>query len=112
MEGGIIDLPALMGTFTHKVYFPSFMAGSWRNIDFAANNGLDPFFSGRLVEFDGSKQIPVIGHGNGVHAGFPDLFHEWRDLVCAIEKTILCVNMEMDKSVNGRHLQLLRHISI
>jgi hypothetical protein len=101
-----------MGAFAHKVYFPSFMPGSWGNIDFAADNGLDPFFSGRLVELDGSEEIPVIGHGYGLHAGLPDLLHEWRDLVCPIQKAILGVDMKVDKSVNGRHLQFLRHNSV
>jgi hypothetical protein len=100
----------MMGAFAHKVNLPAFMAGSRSNIDFAPNDGFDSFLAGGLVKLDGAKEIAVIGHRDCLHAGFPNFFHQGRDLVGSIEKTVLGMDVEMDKSVNGRHSKLLPYI--
>ena len=38
-----------------------------RNVDFAADDGVDAFAFGGVVKLDGAEEVAMVGHGDGGH---------------------------------------------
>ena len=68
-----------------------------RDIQFAADDGLDTLLVGLLVKADGSEHIAVIGHGNGGHLVLLYFFEQIVQANGSIEEAVLGVNVEVDE---------------
>ena len=55
-----------------------------RDVDFAADDGVDAFVFGCVVEFDGAEEVAVVGHGDGGHFLFDDQVHELGDFAGSV----------------------------
>ena len=74
--------------------------GTARNIDFAANDGLDSLPDAFLIKLDGTIHDTVIGNGKSRHAQFLGITDKVRDPTGPIEEAELCMGMEMDKLIH------------
>ena len=68
-----------------------------RDVDFAADDGMDALGFGRVVELDGAEEIAVVGHGDGGHFLLGDDVHELVDFAGAVEQGIVGVVVEMNE---------------
>ena len=50
-----------------------------RQVYFTSDNGFESMAFRLVGEFLDPEKIPVIGDGNGLHAVFPGLLHQYRD---------------------------------
>ncbi len=73
------------------------VAAAGRHIGFTADDGFDPVRLGFLIKLNRAKQVAMVGHGHGRHAEGFDLLYERFDLIGAVEKTELGVQMQMDE---------------
>ena len=55
-----------------------------RDVDFAADDGVDAFVFGCVVEFDGAEEVAMVGHGDGGHFLFDDQVHELGDFAGSV----------------------------
>jgi len=78
------------------------VAAARRHVRLDADDGLDPALNGRAVEFDGTEHVAVIRHRHGRHAQGFDTLHELADLVRAVEKAVLRVKVQVDKTHSPR----------
>ena len=67
-----------------------------RDVDFAADDGLDALCLGGVVELDRAEEIAVVGHGDGGHFLFDDV-HELADFAGSVEQGIIGVAVEVDE---------------
>ena len=79
-----------------------FQPAAGRDIHFAADDGLDALFTGRLVKINRAIEHAVVGDGQRGKFQFMGLFHQPVQTAGAIEQRILGVQMEMNK-VRMRH---------
>lgn len=68
-------------------------------VNFAAEDGFDGVFFAVLVEFDGSEEVAVIGHGDGGHGEFGGAFGEVLGSDHAVKEGIGGVEVEVDEGV-------------
>ena len=68
-----------------------------RHVGFAADDRLDPGFSGLSVKLHRPEHVAVIGHRDGWLPERLHLLHQGVDLVGAVEKAVLGVEMEMNE---------------
>jgi hypothetical protein len=50
-----------------------------------------------LVKLNGAEHIPMVCHCKGRHLVFPGKAEEVVMPYCAVKKTVLCMQMQMDK---------------
>ena len=70
-----------------------------RDVNFAADHGVDAVVLGVIVELDGAEEVAVIGHGDGGHFLLGDDLHELRDLAGSIEQRVVGVAVKMNERV-------------
>ena len=70
-----------------------------RDVNFAADHGVDAFGLGVIVELDGAEEVAVIGHGDGGHFLLGDDFHQLRDFAGAVEQRVVGVAVKMNERV-------------
>jgi hypothetical protein len=75
------------------------------DVDFAADDGVNAFVLGGVVELDGAEEVAMISHGDGGHALSGDEFHELGDFAGAIEEGVIGVAVEVDKGFLGHRQQ-------
>ena len=73
------------------------VAASRCHVGFTSDDRFDAGVLGLSVELDGSEHVAVIGHGHGRLSERFDLLDERIDLIRAVEKTVLGMEMEMDE---------------
>ena len=61
------------------------------DVDFASDDGVDAFGFGGVVEFDGSEEVAVVGHGDGGHFLLGDDVHHLGDFAGSIEEGVVGV---------------------
>src|SRR5262249_47037584 len=64
-----------------------------------------------LVKLDGTVEIAVVGHGQGVHAEFLDACHELRNAIGAVEQAVVRVAVQMNEAI-GHGSSLSRQLNI
>ena len=69
-----------------------------RDVNFATDDRLHAARGGFVVEVLGGKKIAVIGDGYGGHAALGRLVNQFRDVTGAVEKTVIGVQVKMDKT--------------
>ena len=74
-------------------------AGAAGHIDLAADDGLDPFGLGGLIEVDDPVHHPVVGDGHRVLPQGEDLVHQLVDAAGPVEQAVLGVQVQVDKAV-------------
>ncbi len=70
-----------------------------RDVDFAADDGMDAFGFGVVVELDRAEEVAVIGHGDGGHFLLGDDLHELGDFAGAVEQRVVGVAVKMNERV-------------
>jgi len=80
------------------------------DVDLAPYDRLDTGRSALVVELDGSVHRAMVGHRHGGHAEFDGLGGEIAAPDCAVEKTVLRMNVQMDK-LSCHSLEIPRFIS-
>lgn len=78
-------------------------AVAWGEVRFASDNGFDSLSLRLLIEFNGAKEVPVVGHGHGGLPEISDLIDQWVELVCAIKQAVMGVQMKVDEFGFGGH---------
>ena len=73
-------------------------AGPRRDIDLAADDGLDACRLCRLIKVDRAIHDAVVRDGNRVLPQLLDSCHNFRDAARAVKKAILRMDMQMDKA--------------
>jgi hypothetical protein len=68
-----------------------------RYVDFASNDGFDPVRFCLVEEICGSKQIAMIGDGNGRHTPARGFGGKLADFAGAIQKRIVRVQMKVNE---------------
>ena len=68
------------------------------DVSFATDNRLDTAALHGVVKRDRAKHVAVIRHGTGGHAELFGSLGQWFYLYCAVEKTVVSVEMEVCKS--------------
>ena len=66
-------------------------------VGLAADDGFDSGSNRRVVELNGSEQIPMIGESQSRHLQFGCSADDVFDAVGSIEKAVMAVKMKMDK---------------
>ena len=79
-----------------------FQPAARRDIDLAADDGLDAFLPRRLVEIHRAVKHAVIGDGDAGELQVVGLLHQLVEAAGRVEQAVLSVEMEMDK-VRVRH---------
>ena len=67
------------------------------HVGLAADNRLHAMFVSFLVKLNSPEHVAMIGHGDGRHAKRTDLFKQGIKLICAVEETILRMEVEMNE---------------
>ena len=75
-----------------------------RNVDFAADDGVDAVSLGGVIELHRAEEVPVIGHGHGRHFLLDHELHQLVDLASAIEQRIVRVAMQVDEGHRASRL--------
>ena len=81
-----------------------------RDVNFAADDGLDPFGPDGLIEIDRAVKHAVIGDGERAEFQVVSAFCEFVQAASGIEQRILGVKMQMDKIDVRRHGENLRRV--
>ena len=68
-----------------------------RNVDFAADDGMDALALWRRCRTDRAEEIAVIGHGDGGHFLLGDHLHELIDFAGAVEQRVVGVVVEVNE---------------
>ena len=68
-----------------------------RDVNFAADDRMDAFRLGRVVELDGAEEVAVIGHGDGGHLLALRDLHQLLDFAGAVEQRVVGMAVEMDE---------------
>ena len=74
---------------------------SLADVEFAAEDGLDPLFFGRLEEVNCPVDISVVGHGDGFLPQGGDPVYQFRNVAGAVEEGVLGVQMEVGEFGHG-----------
>ena len=75
-----------------------------RHVHLAADDRLDPGFSGLLVELDRAEDVAVVGHRHRRHPEFRRFLHEFPDAHRAIQQRVLGVEVEVNEGIGGHWL--------
>ena len=67
------------------------------DVDFAADDGVNAFGFGGIVELDGAEEVSVIGHADGGHLLFGADLHELVDFAGSVEQGVVGVVVEMNE---------------
>ena len=78
--------------------FAAIVAARSRDVYFAADDRLHAARRRLMMEMLGGKKIAVIGDGYGGHAALGRLVNQFRDVTGAVEKTVIGVQVKMDKT--------------
>src|SRR5258707_7186820 len=73
------------------------VAAPGRDVDLAAQDGLDAPVDRRVVEGHGSEHVAVVGDGERLHAELAHLVDELVDVARAVEEAVLGVEMKVDE---------------
>ncbi len=73
-----------------------------RNVDLAADDGLQSSGTGGGVEVEGPVHVPVVGDGDAPHAKLLGAGDQLWDATHPVEKTVLGVNVEMHEGRSHR----------
>ena len=73
-----------------------------RHVGLATDDRLHPRILRRLVKFNRTEKISVIGYRHRWHPEFRDLFHQLRHSNRTVEERVLRMQVEMNEGV-GRH---------
>jgi len=68
-----------------------------RDIDFAADDGLHPFFASRFVKAYGSEEVSVIRDGGCRHLQLNHTIHDGAHLTGTIQEAVVGVKVEMNE---------------
>ena len=60
-----------------------------------ADDGLDALLAACTVELEGSVHVPVVGHCGRGHARLGHMRHQATDLVGAVEKAVVSVQVQV-----------------
>lgn len=71
------------------------------DVEFAADDGVDAFGLGGVVELDGSEEVAMVGHGDGGHLLFGDDVHHLGDFTGSVEEGVIGMAVEMDEGRVG-----------
>ncbi len=71
------------------------------DVNLASDNRVDALRRRRVVELDGSEQVPVVGHRDRGLFLLGDEIHETADLTGAVEQRIISVAMQVDEGCIG-----------
>ena len=74
---------------------------SWRQVRFAAEDGLDSPGLSLLIKLDRTEHIAVVRDGDRRHAEFFDLPDQRRNLIRAVQQAVLRMQVKVDEL--GRH---------
>ncbi len=83
------------------------VAAPRRDVDLAAQDGLDAPVDRRVVEGHGSEHVAVVGDGERLHAELAHLVDELVDVARAVEEAVLGVEMKVDEFGVGQGLFLV-----
>jgi hypothetical protein len=72
-----------------------------RDVEFAAEDGLDAFFLGGVEEVDCAIDVAVVGHGNGFLAKGGDAVDEFVEVAGSVEEGVLGMEMEVGELGHG-----------
>jgi hypothetical protein len=67
------------------------------DVEFAADDRVDAFGFGGVVELDATEEIAVIGHGNGGHLLLGCDVHELLDFAGAVEERVVGMAVEVNE---------------
>ncbi len=73
------------------------MAGSDGDVDLATDDGFDARFGARLVVSDGTKQVAVVGDGQGRHFILTGQFGHGADGAAAIQQAVFAVAVQVNE---------------
>ncbi|CDA76740.1 na+/proline symporter [Clostridium sp. CAG:242] len=73
--------------------------GSWRNIDFTADNRLDSIGFCLFVKVDGTVHYPMVGHRYRTLSKLFGTLYQLFDAARAIQKAVFTVNVQMNKMI-------------
>ena len=73
-----------------------------RNIDFAADNGLDAGVAGSRVEVDRPVHVAMVCQGNAGHAKLARTCDETGNATHPVQQAVLGVNVEMNEGRSHR----------
>ncbi len=74
-----------------------------RDVDFAADDGMDAGGFGGVVELHRAEEVAVIGHGHGGHFLLGDDLHQLVDIAGAVEQGIIGVAVQVDEGHLALH---------
>ena len=92
-------------------------AAAWSHVGFATDYRFDACIFGFPVELDSSEHVAMVGHGHGRLAKGLYLLDQRLDLVRAVQKTELGMEVEMNKGsshggiLGGREGEVKRTIA-
>jgi quercetin dioxygenase-like cupin family protein len=78
--------------------FAAIVAARARHVNFAADDRLHAPRGGFVMEMLGGKKIAMIGDGHGRHAPAGRFVYQFRDVTGAVEKTVIGMQVQMDKT--------------
>ena len=73
-----------------------------RDVDFAADDRLDPLLDRRIVELHGAEEVAVVGQRDRRHSILDGPRDHGFDLVRTVEEAEVAVKMEVDKFTHVR----------
>ncbi len=81
-------------------------ARAFGQVQLAAQQRLDPFGLGRVVELDRAEEISMVGHRQGLHAQLGRAIDQPVDPARAVEQAVVGMDVKVDETrVCGRHGQ-------
>ncbi|OPZ74282.1 MAG: hypothetical protein BWY82_00774 [Verrucomicrobia bacterium ADurb.Bin474] len=72
-------------------------------IDLTSDDRLDPLLFGAVIEVNGAKKIPMVGHRNCRHLQLGASAHQTVDAAASIQKTVVGMKVKMNERGIGRH---------
>ncbi len=77
------------------------------DVEFAADDRLDPGLFGRVDKLDGSEDVAVVGHGHGGHAEFLDALDQVLGRACSVEHGVIGMQMQVNEFRHGVDTSIL-----
>ena len=76
-----------------------------RDVDFAADDGVDTLGVGLVIEFDRAEQIAVICHGDRGHFLFRHNLHQLLNFAGTVEEGVIGMTMKMNERCLSHFVQ-------